>query len=148
VARKAGKLGTTVATLKQQGATALDDAGLQALLVGKSTWIRNNVTGEVFKIIWTDSGRRLITNLNGALPQPGQIGDVMHSGELGSPSAYAIKNGQIVTTLGNAPYETTVYKSGEKYLGARSNEFGYANYEIVSEPANLETLGQAEKPPF
>jgi hypothetical protein len=147
-ARKAGKPGTTVATLKQQGATALDDAGLQALLVGKSTWIRNNVTGEVFKIIWTDSGRRLITNLNGALPQPGQIGDVMHSGELGSPSAYAIKNGQIVTTLGNAPYETTVYKSGEKYLGARSNEFGYANYEIVSEPANLETLGQAEKPPF
>ena len=27
----------------------------------------------------------------------------------------------------------TVYKLGDKYLAARSNEFGYANYEV--EPA-------------
>ena len=24
----------------------------------------------------------------------------------------------------------TVYKLGDKYLAARSNEFGYANYEV------------------
>jgi hypothetical protein len=29
------------------------------------------------------------------------------------------------------PVEITVYKLGDKYYGARSNEFGYANYEIT-----------------
>ena len=28
------------------------------------------------------------------------------------------------------PFEITVYRQGNKLLGARSNEFGYANYEI------------------
>jgi Protein of unknown function (DUF3604) len=149
--RQAAKPGTTAASLKQQpGATMLGDAELKDLIVGKSTWIRNNVTGSVFQVIWSTAGRRLITNVDGTLPQPGQIGDVMHSGELGSPSSYAIKDGKIVTAFGNLPYEVTVYKVGDKYFGARSNEYGYANYEIVPTPINLETLslGQAGRSPF
>jgi hypothetical protein len=31
----------------------------------------------------------------------------------------------------------TVYKARRKYVGARSNEFGYANYEIVPAPNQL-----------
>jgi hypothetical protein len=34
-----------------------------------------------------------------------------------------------VTIAGN-PFEVTVYRVGDKYFGARSNEFGYVNYEI------------------
>jgi len=147
-ARKAAKLGVTVADLKQKGAVALGDAQLKELIVGKSTWVRNNVTGGVFQIIWSSNGRRLIANVDGKIPQPGEVGDVLHGGELGSPSSYAIKNGQIVTTLGNAPYEVTVYKMGDKYLAARSNEFGFANYEVVPTPTQVGSLGQAEKPPF
>jgi hypothetical protein len=30
----------------------------------------------------------------------------------------------------NSPYEVAVFKLGDKYYGARSNEFGYANYEM------------------
>ena len=82
--RKAAAKGTTVADLKAQGATALDDAALNALIVGKSTWVRNNVTGDVFSIIWTASGQRLITNINGAIPQPSEIGDVLHGGLTGA----------------------------------------------------------------
>lgn len=33
----------------------------------------------------------------------------------------------------------TVYKLGDKYYGARSNEFGYANYEIIPAPSQLGT---------
>jgi hypothetical protein len=75
---------------------------------------------------------------------------VLHSGELGSPSSYSIKDGKIVTAFGNLPYEVTVYKVGDKYFGARSNEYGYANYEIVPTPVNLENLalGQAGRSPF
>jgi len=147
-AKKAVKPALTVADLKQKGAEPLDEAKLTALIVGKSTWVRNNATGGVFQVIWSESGRRLITNVDGKVPQPGQIGDVMHSGEIGSPAAYAIKDGKIVTAIGNLPYYVTVYKLGDKYFGARSNEFGYANYEIVPAPLNLEGLGRAERPPF
>jgi hypothetical protein len=147
-ARQAAKPGMTVASLQQQGAAALTQAQLTDLIVGKSTWIRNNVTGSVFQVIWSEAGRRLITNVDGRIPQPGQVGDVMHSGEMGSPSAYAIKDGKIVTSFGNLPYEVAVYKAGDKYLGARSNEFGYANYEIVPTPNNLENLGEIQKSPF
>ena len=42
---------------------------LTELIVGKSTWVRNNVTGEVFNIAWTTSGQRLIGNVNGGDPE-------------------------------------------------------------------------------
>ena len=33
------------------------------------------------------------------------------------------------------------YKLGDKYYGARSNEFGYANYEIIPEVKEVNPLG-------
>jgi len=51
--------------------------------------------------------------------------------EVGSPAAYEIKDGQLVTTLDNTPFAVTMYKVGDKYVAARSNEFGYANYEVA-----------------
>jgi hypothetical protein len=147
-ARKTNRPGTTVTELKQKGAVALDQAQLKELIVGKSTWVRNNPTGSVFQVIWSENGRRLITNVDGKIPQPGHVGDVMHSGELGAPSSYAIKDGKIVTSIGNQGYEVTVYKLGDKYFGARSNEFGYANYEIVPTPTNLAEVGTIGRSPF
>jgi hypothetical protein len=32
--------------------------------------------------------------------------------------------------IAGTPFEVAVYKVGDKYLAARSNEFGYANYEV------------------
>ena len=52
-------------------------------------------------------------------------------------SPYAIQDGTIKTTVGNAPFEIAVYKLGEKYFAARSNEFGYANYEIIPTQTQL-----------
>lgn len=138
--------GITVADLKQQGATALDDAALTDLVVGKTTWVKNTVTGDVYSISWTPSGQRLINNVGGSLPQPSEVGDVLHGGLLGSGTAYEIKDGAIVTTLDNTPYEVTVYKQGEKYVAARSNEFGFANYEVVPTPQVLDPLDQQKSP--
>ena len=138
--------GTTVADLQAQGATALDDKALTELVVGKTTWVRNTVSGDVFNIAWTTSGQRLIGNINGAIPKPSEVGDVFHGGSLGVGTAYAIKDGAIVTTLGNMPYEATVYKLGDKYFAARSNEFGYANYDVVPTPQALDPLDQQKSP--
>ena len=38
------------------------------------------------------------------------------------------------------PIETAVYKMGDKYLGVRSNEFGYANYQIIPAVVELSPL--------
>ena len=56
---------------------------------------------------------------------------------------YNIANGKIVTELVGTPIEIAVYKLGDKYFGARSNEFGYANYEMVPAEAELSPLGAA-----
>jgi hypothetical protein len=116
------------------------------LLVGKFTWVRNNVTGGKFKVYWSDEGQQLITNVDPRIPQPAEVGEAAREAYLGRPTAYAIKDGRIVTSFGNREYETTFFRMGggannlgDKYFAARSNEFGYANYEIIEPPVFLGT---------
>jgi hypothetical protein len=52
-----------------------------------------------------------------------------------------------VTSVADTPFQTTVYKMGDKHLAARSNEFGYANYEIIPPPNNLLDIGREVKVP-
>jgi hypothetical protein len=68
-------------------------------------------------------------------------GDLVDDSYLGTSRTYNIANGKIVTDLAGTPIEIAVYKLGDKYLGTRSNEFGYANYEIVPAVAELSPLG-------
>ena len=56
-ARKAAAPGLTVAELTDKGATQLTHAQVEALLVGKAHWYRNNVTGEQFKVSYRDEGQ-------------------------------------------------------------------------------------------
>ena len=51
-----------------------------------------------------------------------------------SPRRTRLKNGKVVTTISQDPFAVTIYKLGDTYYGARSNEFGYANYEIIPTP--------------
>jgi hypothetical protein len=144
-ARMSAKPGTTVAELTQKGAVQLDDDQLKELIVGKDLWLRNNVTGTINKVVFSADGQRLITNVTrGKAVDQSEVGAALEGGLLGISSAYAIKDGRIVTSFGNAPYEMTVYKLGDKYLAARSNEFGFASYEVVPQPAQLHPLGTPE----
>jgi len=43
---------------------------------------------------------------------------------------YEIRDGLYVVEIAGTPFEVTVYKLGDMYVAARSNEFGYANYEV------------------
>jgi hypothetical protein len=129
-ARVAGNSGVTVADLKQKGAVALDDAQLKQLVAGKTLKVRNTVTGQQFEILYSTTGRRLITSVDGKAPKPDEIFAAMHVGELGSPAQYVIRDGKIITTVGATPFEVTVYQTGDKFVAARNSEFGYANYEV------------------
>ena len=129
-AKRAKQGGQQAAELQQKGATALDEAALRDLVVGKSVAVHNLVTGQRLEMLYGSNGRRLITSIDGKQPPAGEVGDVMHSGDLGSPAAYTINGGRLVTTIGATPFEVVVYKMGDKYIAARSNEFGFANYEV------------------
>ena len=64
----------------------------------------------------------------------------MTASYLGGSRTYHIVNGKILTDLEGTPIEIAVYKKGDHYFGARSNEFGYANYEIIPAVAELSPL--------
>ena len=75
---------------------------------------------------------------------PSEVGDLATQAYHTVPTPYSIANGKVVTMLGNTPFEMTLYKSGDKYFAARSNEFGYVNYEMsATGPADLLDLGAA-----
>jgi len=167
-ARKSAKPGTTLADLKKQGAVALNDAQLKALIEEKSIWLQNTVTGDKYMIIYGALGKGsaaapLTSDKAGYVTQrfpinQGQFqvryvdkkmamqsltGDAVEAGHLGISRTYNIKDGKIQTDLVGTPIDITVYKVGDKYLAARSNEFGYANYEIIPVVAVLNPLGAA-----
>jgi len=142
-ARKAAPQGLKVADLTQKGAQALDQTQLQELLVGKSVWVRNKVTGEEFKVRYNTNGQSIILHVGANVIQPSETGLVAQSAYEGTTQPYSIENGKLVTTLSQTPFEVTVYKAGDTYYGARSNEFGYANYQILPEgPMLLNPLGK------
>ena len=133
-ARKGAPAGLTVADLKQKGATALNDAQLKALIVGKAFWVRNNVTAEQFSQNFTAEGQTIVFRVGSDAVLPSGFGNVERSGYQGITSPYEIEGGKLITFVSQDPYSVAIYKLGDTYYGARSNEFGYANYQIIPAP--------------
>jgi hypothetical protein len=164
-ALKSVKRGPTVEDLKKQGAVALTSEQINTLIVGKSVWVQNNVTGDKYQIIYGRSGKSpsgkpatpvepgYITEkyaenqgqyqaryVGSRFQEPSQFGNIADRSYIGDSGPYFINNGKIVTSMVGTPIETAVYKVGNKYLGVRSNEFGYANYEIIPAVAELSPM--------
>jgi hypothetical protein len=133
-ARKAAPAGMTVADLKAKGATALNDAQLKALVVGKAMWVQNNVTKEQFSANFTTEGNAIVFRVGFNTVMPSGFGKVALNGYEGTTSRYEIADGKVITYVSQDPYAVAIYKLGNTYYGARSNEFGYVNYEIVPAP--------------
>ncbi len=133
-ARKNAPAGMTAADLKAKGATPLGDAQLKALLVGKAYWVRNNVTGEQFSVSYTPDGDMNVWHIGPAATIPSYVGNPIRNGYQGNTTPYKIEGGKVITKVAQDPYSMTIYKLGDTYYGARSNEFGYANYEMIAYP--------------
>jgi uncharacterized protein DUF3604 len=133
-ARKNAPAGMTVTELKGKGASALSDAQLKALIVGKGLYMRNNVTGEQFSQLFTAEGHTNVYHVGINAAMPSSYGKVVKDGYEGLTSPYKIEGGKLVTFVSQQPYALTFYKLGDTYYAARSDEFGYANYEIIPAP--------------
>ncbi len=132
--RKNAPAGMTVADLKAKGATALGDAQLKAMIVGKAFWMRNDVTGEQFSQNFTTEGQTIVFRVGTNALMPSAFGNVVRDGYQGTTHAYKIEGGKLVIPVAQDPYSFTFYKAGDTTYAARSNEFGYANYEIIPAP--------------
>jgi hypothetical protein len=156
-AREAAADGLTVADLTQSGATLLSEDTLSKLIVGKAIWVRNNVTGEAMKIRYDEDGTAVILHVGRDAMLPSLSGDLPQRSYQTTASTYEISDGKIVTHISSTPITMAVYKSSaaqggnapreqETYYGARSNEFGYANYEILLKgPADLVELPASDQ---
>jgi hypothetical protein len=133
-ARKNAPAGMSATELKKKGASALNDAQLKALIVGKAFWLRNNVTGEQFSQNFTAEGQTILFRIGANAVMPSSYGNVERDGYKGTTIPYKIEGGKLVTLVSQHPYALTFYKLGDTYYAARSDEFGYANYEIVPPP--------------
>ena len=102
-ARKNAPAGMTVADLKAKGATALGDAQLKALIVGKAFWVRNNVTGEQFSVSYTAEGQSNVWHVGRSATIPSSVGNPMRDGYQGTTTPYKIENGKVVTTISQDP---------------------------------------------
>jgi hypothetical protein len=133
-ARKNAPPSMTVADLKKKGATQLSDAQLKALIVGKAFWVRNDVNGEQFSVSYTPDGDSNVWHLGSDSTLPSYVGNPSRNGYQGITAPYKIDGGKVVTKVQQDPYSVTIYKLGDTYYGARSNEFGYANYQMIPSP--------------
>jgi hypothetical protein len=161
----------TVAELKKQGAVALNDAQLRELVVAKSLWLQNKVTGDKYEVVYgaagpgakvatpaepgydtqqvaPNQGQVWIRFLGRNTTLPSLVGNPVEAAELGVTSNYFINNGKLVNPMSGSPVSITVYKMGNQYIAARDNEFGYANYEMIPAVAQLNPLNLGgAKPP-
>ncbi len=124
-ARRSGEPGVTVAELQNKDAVALDNSQLESLIVGKTLNVRNSVTGQRVQLLFGEDGRRMILAVDGKTPDPSVLDNPLHSA-----AQYAIRGGRLMTVLNGTQFQVTIYKLGDKYVAARSYEFGHANYEL------------------
>lgn len=99
---------------------------MKELIVGKTVNVHNVVTGHRFEIVFGVNGQRLVTAVDGKTPDPAAMGDLIFDPE----TEYKIQDGHVTTFIDGTPFDVTVYKLGDKYLASRSDEYGYANYEV------------------
>ena len=126
----AAELGTaraaalTVQSVEKQGGKALTDAEIRTLIVGKSIRIKNTVTGETFEAVYGADGMRTLAGEAGFA--------ALHGGGAGK-NPYVIKNGQLEGSLDDgSSFTSRIFKLGDRHVGARSDEAGYVNYEVVA----------------
>ncbi len=83
---------------------------------------------------YTAEGQSNVWHVGKGATTPSSVGNPVRDGYQGTTTPYKIEGGKVVTTISQDPFAVTIYKLGDTYYGARSNEFGYANYEMIPTP--------------
>lgn len=115
----------TVSSLQAQGAKALSTRAIKKLIVNQRVKIKNLVTEDVLEAFYRPDGQRTLTSLATFAG--------FHGGFGGTTNPYTIENNMLSSSFDDgSEFSSRIYKLGDKYYGAKSDEAGYVNYEVVA----------------
>jgi len=115
----------TVPEVESQGARKLSTEEIKHLIVGKMVTIKRLATGEEITGYYNEDGTRTLIEFEKGVEIQGQN----TTGATRDP--YSIDSGQLHAVLDGKQISTTIYKLGERYLAAISDDDGNVNYEVV-----------------
>jgi hypothetical protein len=115
----------TVASLKAQGAKELSTSDIKKLIVSKRVTFKNMPTGEDLVAFYRpDSKRTLMAEVGFAS---------FHGGLGGTTNPYTIADNMLSSSFEDgSEFSSHIYSLNGKYYGAKSDEAGYVNYEVVA----------------
>ncbi len=112
----------TVAGLEKKKAKALSTEEIKKLVVGNEVRIKNLLTGAEFDASFGADGMRTLKASAAYASSHGQ-------GAAKNP--YLIKDGKLVSGFDDgSQFSSRIFRFEGRYLAARDDEAGYANYEI------------------
>jgi hypothetical protein len=115
----------TVNSLKAQGAKELNTRQIKALIVDKRVKIKNLATDEVLEAFYRPDGKRTLDALSGFASSHGSFG--------GITNPYTIENNMLSSSFDDgSKFSSRIFELNGQYYGAKSDEAGYVNYEVVA----------------
>ena len=83
------------------------------------------MTGDVLEAFYRPDGKRTLSAQAGYVSFHGSVG--------GMSNPYVVENNMLSSSLDDGSrFSSHIYKLGDKYYGARNDEAGYVNYEVVA----------------
>jgi hypothetical protein len=114
----------TVASLEAGSARPLSTQEIRDLIVDKTVRIWNLVTGDQFIAYYGKDGTRVVARQVGLAS--------LHGGLRSSKNRYEIRDGRLESSLDDGSrFSSRIYKDGNRYLGAKSDEAGYVNWQLA-----------------
>jgi hypothetical protein len=115
----------TVASLKAQEAVQLTTDEIKDLIVGKRVKIRNLVNGEILEAFYNTNGQRTLSKLAGFAG--------FHGGFGGVTDPYIIEDNMLSSSFEDgSKFSSQIFELNGKFYAAKSDEAGYANYEVLA----------------
>ncbi len=115
----------TVSSLKAQGARELNTDQIKSQIIGKRVKIKNLVTDEVLEAFYHPDGNRTLSRLVGYSAFHGNVG--------GITNPYTIENNMLSSSFDNgSKFSSRIFELDGKFYGAKSDEAGYVNYEVIA----------------
>ncbi len=119
------KLSVTVAELIDRGAQRLDSAALEERFRGRTIKVSNLVANRNFDIQLGHDGYQSIVAVDGR-----PASDEERRGhDMSASIKYEFSKDSVAVSIGGAEIQIAVFQHDGRYLAARSDEYGFVNYE-------------------
>jgi hypothetical protein len=115
----------TIRSLKAQGAKELSTSDIKKLILGNQVKIKNIPTGEILDAFYRPDGQR-------TLMSQGTFAS-FHGGLGGTTNPYTIEDNMLSSSFDDgSQFSSRIFELNGNYYGAKSDEAGYVNYEVVA----------------